>query len=294
VIPVFNEDEAFRAALASARGQTLRDSEIIVVDDGSDRPLALTADEAADTRVRLVRHAENRGTAAARNTGIREARAPLIAFLDADDTWSPEKLERQRDAYAKSCTGGDDLEPAIVTGYTLVRPGGEIRTIIPPANRSYGFGDMLWGWGLSPGSTLLVARKAFDRVGLFDTDLRRLEDWDWLIRFTASGRVISLGAPLATVRNMRPPPNDAVARALERIEKKHGPALRETSFRLHARFRSTLFLERAAMHYRDGRVAPAMKYVLFCIMFAPVRNLTFYRGIIVNFLGALAGKKRPT
>lgn len=96
VIPAFNAAETLAETLRSAAAQTLRDLEILVVDDGSrDATADLTlAAGAADARIRLIRTA-NGGVAAARNRGIAEARGDFVAPLDADDLWHPAKLERQ-------------------------------------------------------------------------------------------------------------------------------------------------------------------------------------------------------
>jgi glycosyltransferase involved in cell wall biosynthesis len=83
-------------AVDSALRQTIQDLEVIVVDDGStDGGADVVRDRATgDPRLRLLRQ-ENRGPSAARNAGVAEATAPYVAFLDADDRWLPEKLERQ-------------------------------------------------------------------------------------------------------------------------------------------------------------------------------------------------------
>jgi glycosyltransferase involved in cell wall biosynthesis len=96
VIPAYNAAAFIAETLDSVLGQTLRSLEVIVVDDGSaDETSAVVERVAAkDHRVRLVRQ-ENAGVGAARNTGIRHACGTYIAPIDADDVWSPAKLEKQ-------------------------------------------------------------------------------------------------------------------------------------------------------------------------------------------------------
>lgn len=92
VIPVYNKRRYLRRALESVLAQTRGDFEVILVDDGSTDGSLDAIREIRDSRVRCVSQS-NAGVSAARNTGIRLARAPLVAFLDADDTWEPEFLE---------------------------------------------------------------------------------------------------------------------------------------------------------------------------------------------------------
>ena len=95
VIPVFNAAPLIGAALRSIFAQTFTDFEVIVVDDGSEDHEALNAalSEFAG-RLQYVRQA-NGGPAKARNAGVARASGELVAFLDADDEWLPEKLARQ-------------------------------------------------------------------------------------------------------------------------------------------------------------------------------------------------------
>lgn len=95
IIPTFNYGRFLEQAIQSVLGQTFQDFELIVVDDGStDDTREVLARFESDRRVRCLFQA-NRGDAAARNTGILNAGGRYVAFLDSDDYWMPEKLERQ-------------------------------------------------------------------------------------------------------------------------------------------------------------------------------------------------------
>jgi glycosyltransferase involved in cell wall biosynthesis len=93
VIPLYNKASTVERALLSISGQTFGDFEIVVVDDGSTDNSAALASKFQDDRLRVVRQA-NSGPGAARNRGIAEASSELITFLDADDEWLPDFLER--------------------------------------------------------------------------------------------------------------------------------------------------------------------------------------------------------
>ena len=93
LVPAFNGQGTIRQAVESALAQTVSDLEVIVVDDGSELPVAASLSSVRDSRLRVISHDRNRGAAAARQTGLRAARAPLISHLDADDTWQRDYLE---------------------------------------------------------------------------------------------------------------------------------------------------------------------------------------------------------
>ena len=93
IVPVFNGEQFLGEAIDSILAQTHQPGEVIVVDNGSmDRSAAIASSYGDPVR---VLHEDKRGPAAARNAGIRAAGLPFIAFLDADDLFHPEKLERQ-------------------------------------------------------------------------------------------------------------------------------------------------------------------------------------------------------
>jgi glycosyltransferase involved in cell wall biosynthesis len=95
LIPTYNRSYIIRDALESALAQTFRDFEIVVVDDGSsDKTEEIVASLGSD-RIRYIRHETNRGCSAACNTAIGAAAGDLLAFLDSDDLWKPEYLDRQ-------------------------------------------------------------------------------------------------------------------------------------------------------------------------------------------------------
>lgn len=96
-MPIFNAAQTLGRAVGSVCRQNLQDWELLLIDDGSEDGSDLRAAELAhsDPRIRVIRLVHNKGAAVARNAGIAAAKGRYIAFLDADDTWMPEKLERQ-------------------------------------------------------------------------------------------------------------------------------------------------------------------------------------------------------
>jgi glycosyltransferase involved in cell wall biosynthesis len=93
IVPLYNKEATVRRTINSIVSQNLHDMEVVIVDDGSTDGSAEQVLKVPDERIRLIRQ-KNAGPGAARNTGATQARSPLLAFLDADDEWSEQFLER--------------------------------------------------------------------------------------------------------------------------------------------------------------------------------------------------------
>jgi glycosyltransferase involved in cell wall biosynthesis len=170
VVPAFNASETIDETLLSIRSQTYRELEIIVVDDGSTddtRPIA-ARHAAIDDRIQIIAQ-ENAGVAAARNNGWRRARSDLIAFVDADDLWSPRKIERQIRALEM---GGQRV--GLV--YCWSAPIDKHSQIKEQTDGVVYEGDvldqLLLGNFLSNGSSALVRRQAIADARGFESGLR--------------------------------------------------------------------------------------------------------------------------
>ena len=265
IIPVWNRAHSVRQAIDSVLAQKLPPDSalrVIVADDGSTDDLA-GALQRYDARVSRVRHDRNRGAAAARNTGIAAADGDLLAFLDSDDVWEPDKLVRQiafmrKHGYAASCTACH-----------LVRAG-QPGVVWPHYETgSLSRADLIWGCFVSPGTTMICEPRVFSEIGVFDTDFQRFEDWDWLLRFAVRYRLGYLAEPLAR----REPSWFADAQqtldALEKIDEKHYSALPGIARR---HFRAALACEKSAAHYRQENWPAALGALLRSFLMAPLAH----------------------
>jgi glycosyltransferase involved in cell wall biosynthesis len=154
--------------------QTHRAVEVIVVDDGSDDDTRAVAETYGD-RIRLTSQKRS-GAGTARNTAAGLASGPYLAFLDADDRFLPEKLERQ--LAALHADPGLDMVFGHVREFVSPELTAEARAAIrPPAPPS--------PW--TAPNLMLIKRESFDRVGPFATDLRVAETVDWYARATEAG-----------------------------------------------------------------------------------------------------------
>jgi glycosyltransferase involved in cell wall biosynthesis len=168
IVPVYNGARFLADALESILEQTWPTREVIVVDDGSTdaTPQVLAG---FGSRARVVR-TSNQGPAAARNTGLSNSAGEFIAFLDADDRWLSDKLERQLARFRE--------RPDLLVCFA------RFKNVQGAASIE---GDPLLNpeaWPVTPFSpcTLLARRAAFDLVGQFDPSLRRGEDTEWFTR----------------------------------------------------------------------------------------------------------------
>jgi glycosyltransferase involved in cell wall biosynthesis len=176
VLATYNYGRYLAGALDSALGQTLNDSEIIVIDDGStDETQQVMRPYFANPRVRYF-GTEHCGQPAAKNTGIRLARAPLIAFLDADDLWVPTKLEKQVALF--------EINPNLGVVYSrrwlMDELGRHLHFTQPPLPRGNVL-EAMFRHNFICFSSAVVRRSVLEEVSLFDTDLALAIDYDlWL------------------------------------------------------------------------------------------------------------------
>lgn len=287
IVPVYNRANLIGRALASIASQTFSDFELIVVDDGSTDAIEQACATVEIPRRRLIRHTQNQGAAAARNTGIKIATGRWLAFLDSDDSWEPDKLARQ----VASLSNAAPAFRACTTGYRLHRDGQilAISLAMPPA----GFRrEILFGCTICPGSTLLVDRRVFDEIGPFDEGFRRLEDWDWLLRFAERYDIVFLPELLTNIYLNRPfakpEGEDFVLPAIDRLWARHLPRLRAQSGPAYACLRSSLYVEMAAHMYHSQRPWRAALYVIISLLIYPTRNAAFFRSLWRSVLSIIS------
>ncbi len=168
IVPVFNGERYLEETLTSILAQTHRQLELIVVDDGSTDGTPMVVRRQGD-RARYVRQA-NAGPVAARNRGVQLATGRFIAFLDGDDRWHTEKLDRQ----LASFEANPDLALCLTHMQNFVSP-----EVAHGAARGARLDRPVPGYS---SCALLARRETFDRVGLFDTAWKHASETDWFDR----------------------------------------------------------------------------------------------------------------
>lgn len=194
-MPVYNGADKVEAAVRSALNQVEFETTVLVIDDGS-------TDDSVDVvqklegefpgRVTLIQK-ENGGPAAARNLGIQQSTSEWIAFLDHDDMWKPDKLQKQ---FAAAAASNADLVVTGCTNFGETEHVAETRHAPSPERLRNPFRCLLFGNYFTL-STVLVRRQHLIDVGLFHEEWKGVEDWDLWLRLARNGTVMtSVDEPL--------------------------------------------------------------------------------------------------
>jgi hypothetical protein len=190
VIPTHNGGAYLAESVASVLGQSFGDLELIVVDDGSTDGSVQAL--VSDPRLRVVTQS-NQGVSAARNRGAVEASSDLVAFLDADDRWLPDKLARQLEVLHAQ---PDAL--VCYTAYAAINPAGErLSGTIGGEGCSY---LSLFEANPIPMSSAVVRRAALLAAGGFDSSYSTAADWDLWLRLAQQGRFCCVAECLTEYR----------------------------------------------------------------------------------------------
>jgi len=199
IIPTYNRAGFLQTSIESVLGQTHGDLEVIVVDDGSSDHTGEVVAALDDARVRYLRHGQNRGAAAARNTGLKHASGKYVAFQDSDDEWLPEKLGLQVEALDRA---GHKVG-VVHTGFSRVS-GRKNRSTdwLPKHLRSGDIGRRILGGNFIGTPTAVVRKECFKTAGLFDTRLPQLEDWEMWIRVAQLYRVAYMDRSLVVTHDL--------------------------------------------------------------------------------------------
>ena len=206
VMPAFNSARYIAEAIDSALQQDYPALEIIVVDDGSTDDTAKIVSRFGD-RVQLLKQ-QNKGSAAARNLGIRHARGKFIAFLDADDVWWRHKIRQQIEALIQ---GGYKMAYSrFIWSYPDERGqhADSQSEFEKPCNPHLSTAAIVTGWNYAEllldcivwTSTVIVGKAEIEKVGLFDESLRKGQDYDLWLKLSRQIAMVGMETPTALYR----------------------------------------------------------------------------------------------
>ena len=209
IIPTFNRASIVGRAIRSVLGQTYQDWELIVVDDCSTDGAEQAVRSFSDNRIKYIRHDQNRGGGAARNTGIRCAQGEYVAFLDSDDEWLPEKLQKELGVFRDS----DPTVVLVYTGKMMLDETGRVLEIRMPTKSGWVYEALLdWNF-IGSCSRAMVKKQALERVAGFDEKFVAHQDSDLWLRVAKVSRV----APVPNCLVKRYMGSDQITGSLRRI-----------------------------------------------------------------------------
>ena len=224
IIPTYNREILVKKALDSVLGQTYSNFEIIIINDGSTDNTVHVLNEYKKRypdKV-IVINQGNSGQVVARNNGIQSCRGEFVAFLDSDDIWLEDKLEKQIPLFSK----GVGL---VYCGINEIDGHGNVINTVAcqPGMRGNIYHHLLVKNRMTGGS-VVITRSSINKVGLFDTNLKAAENWDLWIRIAKEYLVDYVDEPLINYRkhggNMSGN-SKVMADATERIFQKHFPVV---------------------------------------------------------------------
>lgn len=295
IIPAYQTAGYIAQALDSVLGQTFRDFEIIVVNDGSpDTPELERVLQPYIKDIVYIKQS-NGGLAQARNAGIRSSRAPIIALLDSDDYWAEDFLATQVRTLAENPAVDvvypnaflfDHHKVAGKTYMDIFPSSGEV-TFLSLVNRSC----MVMG----PGAT--IRRRILELTGLYDPELRHAEDLDlWLRIVKLGGRIVYHRRPVYYLRS-RPDSlsrqstqmQASILRILEKMEKLFALSEEEKAAVADARLRITaaLQLERGKRAFFKGDVQSAIRDIARANQYKRSRKLSLVLALMKRAPGIL-------
>lgn len=180
IIPVYNGEKTIQETIESVLQQTFKDFEILLINDGSHDSTLEVINNIKEERLRVFSYS-NAGVSTSRNRGLDLAKGEFIAFLDADDLWTPDKLETQLKALQ------DNSQAAVAYSWSdwidesgqFLRSGGHISV------NGKVFEQLLVRDFIESGSNPLIRKQALDDVGEFDQSVTPAEDWDMWLRLAA-------------------------------------------------------------------------------------------------------------
>jgi glycosyltransferase involved in cell wall biosynthesis len=283
IIPTYNGMPYLREAIESVLAQTYENLKLYVIDDGSTDNGATEKylQEVKDSRVSYHKKT-NGGQATARNLGIKISKSPFITFLDADDVWRPDKLQRQMDVFHKK----PDL--GMVYGmHKLIDASGKEIGRVTYKKRGDLFNYLLRGNRVSgSGSMVMARRKVFNDIGSFREDFLIGEDWEMWLRIADKYEIDYVDDFIADLRVLDAGMQQNHLRMAAGLEYMF-PVIEE-EFKLDASQRKDLtvgcFLPSIPMYYNGGDRASAKRMFLTVLKSRPLALITFNHKLLSIYL----------
>jgi glycosyltransferase involved in cell wall biosynthesis len=252
IVPTYKRTDKLERALESIASQTYSDFELVVVDDNPEQEFRDKVEDIvgglkSDFEVNLIVNDDSQGVSSARNLGIENASSDYIAFLDDDDEWKPEKLEKEAEAFKQN------NYDAVYSAIEMYRDG-EVQDIVRKEEK-LGIEQILERDKLGSPSKVSVKKEVLEEVKGFDEDIPSGEDWDLWIRLIENEAEFGyINEPLVRYHqsdDSKSSQVDVATEGREKITEKHSELLEKAGSKVKARHH----LNRAKKQYalRDNR-----------------------------------------
>lgn len=191
IIPTYHRSECIQRAVDSVLSQTLKDIEIIVVDDnGVGTPEGIATENAMAkyktiTNVIYLQHQTNMNGAAARNTGLKVAKGEFISFLDDDDIYLPDRLNK----LVNRLEHYDDSWGICYSAYVKHMSNGSLQKSAEKVDGDIFLQVLMRSFYLGSGANIFVRSKVIEKIGFFDESFKRNQDLEFLVRATKNFKV---------------------------------------------------------------------------------------------------------
>ena len=236
------------------------------MDDSSETPAKKHLEHIEDERLTVIRHDDNEGVSSARNTAIEASKGKYLAFLDDDDVWLEDKiqkqvnfLENQKDS-VKGCYTGSIVESEKGSEKVIPRHHSDLQYQILMMNARGAFG-----------STLMVSKSAVLEVGNFKEDMERNEDWELLVRFLDEYELLPIQEPLIIRdigrKNVEPEKTEKIKnKFLKEVEE----PLEDLNWVERRKVYSTHYLQLSWLFSWDKKKIKAAQYLLIAMLYHPI------------------------
>jgi glycosyltransferase involved in cell wall biosynthesis len=263
-----------------------------VVDDASTDNTAAVVEQFADSRIRYFRHQANRFAGAARNTGMASATGKYIAFLDSDDAWLPEKLEKQIFRLE-----GVDLDCGCsYTGAIINAESGLLKqTIYRPSSHGDALQDYLLEKFPIWTPTFLFRSELLQQVGPFDTSLTRAEDIDFYLRMLQQCRLSCVSEPMAELFIDMGKEIAQLAEHCDRILlNKHHDLITQQGAFLASYIRATYEFRIGERYLNEGQIRQGLTNISKAILQNPLLPPKRYAAMLLRLSRAMLKKPSAT
>lgn len=289
ILPTYNRGHLIVRAILSVLNQSYSDFELLIVDDGSTDQTQEVIARLDDSRIRYIRHKQNQGASAARNTGIKASLGRFLAFQDSDDEWLPNKLAQQVESLTQS-------PPKVGVVYSRFwHIHGHRKSLIPSQMAKWVgwlpfkgrnlagdlYDSLLRGNFITPQATL-VRKECFEKAGLFDERMPRFQDWELWLRIAKHYHFQYIDEPLVSLyftprsisANQR-----ALAEAFELILLKHAADV-QANPHLWAHIKYA----KGDLLYQSGELSKGKEQLFQAVRLSPY-NLVYRLAALLSFCG---------